>query len=413
MTTTDDSTTYATLLTPAGVGAISLVRVWGPDAFRMLNACFVPAAGSLSSEPYANRLRYGRWLDAPRAVTGEGDRQAPEAIDDVVIAAGRDASGRLLVDINTHGGTRIIERVLLSLQSLGARVLPEAPPASQVWHAANTIEAEALDVLVRASTERAVRFVSYQRQHLTAYLRRVAALGLESAEAAQSALRKLLGEAAGWKRLVDGAVIVIAGPPNAGKSTLANRLLERAHALVSDLPGTTRDWVAEPAAIHGVPVTIIDTAGLRAAHDVIEAEGIRRGQEQLGRADLCLFVLDRADSAGLAEIDRHLAAHPRVATLVVANKADLKSHSTEIAPLLSLNPHDISALTGLGMQALKEGILAELGLGTQEQLIPGLFTNRQLAIAAGLLNTAGIDGFDLAACIENDLIGVERRPYRP
>lgn len=292
------------------------------------------------------------------------------------------------------------------------RVLAEAPGAGELWPAHTRIEAEALDALIAAPTERAVAFLSYQREHLADYLRGLAKVVRDSSGAARQALRDLLTEATAWRYLVEGAVIVIAGPPNAGKSTLANRLLGRDHAIVSDAPGTTRDWVAEPAALHGVPVTIVDTAGLRTSDDPIEAEGIRRGQAQLARADLCLFVLDPSAAAGEQSLQAHLPP-TGPPTLFVLNKTDLPGWRRDLPMPAHAPSLDVSALTGAGIDRLTLAIVGELGLKDRHDLRPGLFTQRQRAAVARVLGDQAIGGPDLAAWIENDLIGVEHRPDRP
>jgi tRNA modification GTPase len=176
---------------------------------------------------------------------------------------------------------------------------------------------------------------------------------------AQQAILKTLAETYRQGRLLrEGALVVIAGRPNVGKSSLLNRLLAQERAIVTDIPGTTRDLIEETLDVGGVPVRLTDTAGLREARDPVEEMGVARTRQRLAQADLVLYLVD--GSQPLAEDDaRALADLAGRAALAVVNKADLPQAFTDAAlqaatPLPALR---LSALTGQGLEALKEAML--------------------------------------------------------
>jgi tRNA modification GTPase len=155
--------------------------------------------------------------------------------------------------------------------------------------------------------------------------------------------------------LRDGLTLVIAGRPNAGKSSLLNRLAGYDAAIVTPHPGTTRDVLRERIEIDGLPVHVLDTAGLREAQDPIELEGIRRAHGEIARADRVLFLVDSSDATAMRALPEDLAALPRgVPVTVVANKADLSRLLA--GPISAGQPPSIalSALTGEGLEALRE-----------------------------------------------------------
>lgn len=423
-------TTLAALLTPSGTGAISVVRLSGPRALEILRRRFAPASGVLPDALPLERLHYGHWLDTPAQSpisqyysgaqnlpdrrSGAADcgfeHYSPEVIDDVIVAVEVCADGGAVVDISTHGGVRVVERMLLSLQQDGARVVDWNAAPSSFSHPRDAIEAEALAMLVQAHTPRAVRFLAYQRQHLSTHITDIARCARQDSDTARRMLGKLAARALAWRYLVEGATIVLTGPVNAGKSTLANRLLGTEHSIVSPLPGTTRDWVAEGTAIHGIPVTIVDTAGLRETGDDLESEGIRRARAQSRAADLRLLVLDRSDPRGAAVMQGVLPAERRSEggcgdqTILVLNKVDLLSG-------WDLKPYDwdgpvalVSAATGDGLGALHELIVARLGLADPDDAVPGLFTQRQRDTAASLLAAGESSGQALGERIIDELL---------
>jgi small GTP-binding protein len=159
---------------------------------------------------------------------------------------------------------------------------------------------------------------------------------------------------------------VLVGRPNSGKSTLANVLAEREQAIVSDLPGTTRDWTEHPAAIEGVPFTIVDTAGIRSTDDPIEAEAVRRAREQVYRARVIIRVIDLS---GPPDTNEEALLPPSAGSagdhapiLDVYNKADLPAHAGHVGGGPKAEDLRVSARTGDGIDHLRAALLAAVGM---------------------------------------------------
>ena len=175
-----------------------------------------------------------------------------------------------------------------------------------------------------------------------------------------------------------GLTLAIVGRPNVGKSSLFNRLVERERAIVTATPGTTRDLVSETVAIGGIPIQLVDTAGIRQALDEAESIGIRKSMEALADADLVLVVLDGSQPENLEDVDllRHAQGRP---AMVVANKCDLgialRSQLLSSQPLIPQALIYASALTGEGIAELRAEILRHIGGETGAQAETGFLTN--------------------------------------
>jgi len=379
------------VLTPPGTGAIGVVRVVGPDAVSLVNQAFRPASGSALSAAQGDRLRYGHFVD------GE------ETIDDVIVSLSS-IKGRPAIDISAHGGVRIIERVLQTLERLGALVGEPGEAVGLAWPTENIIEYEALEALTRAKTERGVRFLAWQREYLPAALE---ALAHCCHTDPPEALRRLKAIADGYpvaRTLVEGVTVALVGPPNSGKSTLFNRLIGRPATVVSSQPGTTRDWVAEPVEMDGVPVTLVDTAGRREADDPLEQQAVEAGRRVMERAEVRLLLLDGSQiiapaDAALFEISRRWAG-----CLTVINKAD----AGIVWPTSKVGANKtvlISALTGAGCDDLVSKILEVLGFRGWVERVPCLFTARQAEAAADVLSVLPRDRWAAGQRLEQVLIG--------
>jgi tRNA modification GTPase len=261
------------------------------------------------------------------------------------------------------------------------------------------IQAEAVRAFIEAQTDRQARVAL--RQMEGALSRRIAPIkdqlvdaiahleaGIDFAEddvalpdaraaaerlaALASALGCLQETHAYGKLLNNGARIVIAGKPNVGKSSLFNRLVEMDRAIVTEIPGTTRDVIAESVNLDGIPLQFFDTAGVRETGDTVERIGVTRTLETLAEADLVLMVID--GSSPLDEEDRQVRARvQRLPHLVVANKADLPP-TADAAPA-ELAPIRVSALTGEGLDALREAMRNFLGSSRGEGLTDSVITS--------------------------------------
>jgi tRNA modification GTPase len=160
--------------------------------------------------------------------------------------------------------------------------------------------------------------------------------------------------------LHDGMTVVLAGPPNAGKSSLLNALAQSETAIVSPIPGTTRDVLRERIHIDGMPLHIVDTAGLRESRDAIESEGIRRAREQMERADRVLLVLDDAAGSRLpAEVEKFLP--PNLPRSVIRNKIDLSHRAAGITNISGSVEIALSAKTGAGLDVLRQHLKECMG----------------------------------------------------
>lgn len=386
-----ESDTIAALLTPLAPGAIGVVALSGPDVDRILGAIL------LRCNPAApGRIQPG----LPKTV-GDDPPRLPidrpvrcrvvdhgEVLDDAIALrfCGRDGPD---AEIHVHGGVRIVQRLLMLLEAQGAKVLP-ATEFDAATSALHPVERAVDQALIGSPSRRLTRWLLSQRAILPGFLDRFDALS----PAEQIAFRRR-SEAA--VRLVRGLSIAIVGPPNAGKSTLANRLIGHDRIITSDVPGTTRDWVSETAMVCGWPVTLTDTAGIRETSCEIETEAIRRAGEQAQRADLILIVLDvsaaPAERDGqLDSIQRHLpraalsgGAGPAAPSILVLNKCDLiAGHGSPSAgsdPCQSTAPVGegvapgllVSARTGDGIAALERAIERGLGLDQLDASLPTAF----------------------------------------
>jgi tRNA modification GTPase len=333
-----------------------------------------------------------------------------EPIDEVVFfycKGPKTATGEDTAEIQGHGGPVIMKRLLEAVLQAGAR---PAEPGEFTYRAftngrIDLTQAEAVMGLIGARSERAARIslgqlsgnlgrnllalfeeVSTVTAHVEAGLdfpdedlpvEMAERLGLRLSEA-QRRLEDLANSFTFGARLGDGARIAVVGPPNAGKSSLFNRLAAEDRAIVDDAPGTTRDVVEHAGEVAGIPVIYSDTAGLREADAKVERTGIERSMRCAESADILLLVLD--GSLPVLDIDRLsslIAASPSAAKLVVLNKKDLSSFRDELPTFLDCLPHvAVSAATGEGIEALLSS-LEQLLCAEDRGETPVLTTSRQ------------------------------------
>lgn len=338
----------ARLLTAASPGAIAVIGLTGEGAAELLRAATRRRTGNESPEFPTNKLVLCRVVD------GE------ETLDDAICVAWND--GRA-AELCLHGGVRIVQRVMLLLERLGARRAEGEPPAADATEAA--IDA----ALMKAETRRMTQWLLAQRRILPAYLREQAGRSQGDPDFER--------RSAVAAKLIRGLHVAIVGPPNAGKSTLANRLIGRERVITSDIPGTTRDWVSETASVGGWPITLTDTAGIRGTPDAIEREAIARGTHVARRSDLVLIVLDATrDEAALRDELAHTEATLAADSvrLIVHNKIDRLTAAARRRPWA--DAIGVSALSGEGMDALESTIVERLGLDLLRDDLPALIGAR-------------------------------------
>ncbi len=370
--------TIAAIATPLGEGGLAVVRISGPQALAIANKSFQPV-GKKSTTPIAaasHTILYGRMV------------RRGKAVDEVLLAvlrAPRTYTREDTVEITCHGGILPAKLVLDTLLENGAR---PAEPGEFTRRAflngrLDLAQAEAVADLIHARTELALAAAHEQlagklsqrinelRDEMVKTLAHVEAhidfpdediapdtkeQLLKRLETGVKFMDELLRTANEGQILRRGIRAAIVGRPNAGKSSLLNQLLGHDRAIVSSIPGTTRDTIEETANIRGLPVVFVDTAGLRDARDEIEQEGIRRSHEILARAELILHVLDASEP--LTEADKKfLADFAGKKRILVRNKTDLPVKLAELQiPNSGLRMVDVCCLSGQGMEALKDAI---------------------------------------------------------
>lgn len=349
--------TRVALLTAPSPGAIAVVALRGAACERLLRGLARHRRGDGPVEYIDGRPTLCRLV------------VDHEPVDDAIVCV---FDGGRQAEICLHGSVRIAERIVAALTRGGARHVgaDEFIADDEVDPTIREIDA----ALARCDTRRLSRWLLHQRAILPEFLRRHSPPGTRD-DAERTAI---LQRSRSAMRVLRGISIAVVGPPNAGKSTLANRLIGRERIITSDVPGTTRDWVQERASIAGWPVTLTDTAGLRATHDPIEDEAIRLGLQQTRGADLVLIVLDA--SAAPEELRaRHDAVFAALQTdaprVRVMNKCDVPG--AERAAALWTDACRISALDGTGIDALEAAIAAVLGLDLLREDAPTPLTPRQ------------------------------------
>lgn len=371
--------THVTLLTPPGTGAIALMRLSGPDAVTISqNALRTRNTRPLTLDQQY-RLHLAKFVDRG------------EVVDDVVASLER-CGDECTVDIASHGGIRIVQRILQAFEDSGATVCEQASAPVSKWRAANRIEEEAIELMVRAKTERALRFLAFQKRILVSHINTCVVKWENNGSELRSQIKALVAAREKARALTNGVKVVIIGPPNSGKSTLFNALVGRHAAVVSPVAGATRDWVSQTIEIHGVPVTLVDTAGRSAApgtwqaDDPVQLDAVKAGEAVASEADVCLLMFDGSApvSAEVVRAWKQLIAPKHL--VIVLSKLDL---GISCGPS-SAGPRDvgecrsvlrISARSGARLPELIAEIIGPLGLADESQMVPSFFTQRQIDLA--------------------------------
>ena len=337
--------TIIAVATPSGVGAIAVVRVSGPDAIVIVNEVF---SGKNLEKQATHTIHFGNIQD--------GDRIIDEVLVSLFIAP-KSYTGENSVEISCHGSDYIIQQILELLIQKGARL---AQPGEFTMRAflngkMDLSQAEAVADLIASSSESAHKVAlqqlrggfSHEIQHLRQELIDFASLieleldfGEEDVEFAdreelkslvnkiQSIIRSLLQSFQLGNALKNGVQTVIAGRPNAGKSTLLNALLNEERAIVSDIAGTTRDTIEEVLNINGIAFRLIDTAGIREAQDKIEAIGVEKTMEKIEQSAILVYVFDVVHTKAEEVLQDLKKLHlPNQFLLLVANKMDLNPYT--------------------------------------------------------------------------------------
>lgn len=348
--------TLACMRTARGTAAIGSIEVCGPDALSIVQQIFRPAAENASFQE--GQVIYGRFFDSE------------QVIDDGIV--GTEGPDRYA--LHCHGNPLILQQILSVLQKQGARIitLEEMLTRRYAADSANAIEAEAKLQSLKAVSLLGVQIIQNQ---VTSGLLKTAQQWLDAADCQtiRRQAEEILQRSQIARRIIGGVRIVIAGPPNSGKSTLLNRLAGQEQALVSDIPGTTRDWVTAFGRIEPLRIEWIDTAGLDeqlAGADPIDQAAQQRSRDLLAGSDLILCVLDGTQILS----DRVFPLPIDIPAITVLNKSDLPNFQRrEDRPDLV----SISAKEGSGLDNLGRTILQTLQVDTFDPALPVAFTTRQ------------------------------------
>lgn len=385
----------AWLLTPPGAGAIGVIRVSGPKTLSIVDQIFRSPRGISLSNFQLDRLYYGDLIIDD------------EIIDDVVI--NRNGFDSVIsVDICSHGGVRIIERILQALSNRGVLIESAAENNVPVWPASNLIEREADVALMQTKTIRAVRFLALQRNILSQTLIQIAERFEAQTDEAIEQLKTLSSGFTMANKLITGVKIALIGPPNSGKSTLFNQFIGRSAVVVSPIAGTTRDWVEESIEINGLAVTLVDTAGRHDEAKNLEQQSIEWGMKKSKDADLQLLVLDSSETA-TTDIQSTIASKLNSdRTIVVFNKqdlmtpADLSQIQKNYTKMTTLS---ISSRDGVGLEGLYDAIENALGFADWNENQPCIFSDRQKNITDRLIHDQATHPAEKSAIMTHQLIG--------
>jgi tRNA modification GTPase len=400
--------TIVAIATPPGRGGLGVVRVSGPAA--------VPIACALTDRA-AFRPRHATLAHIVEAVSGEpppGGREAARArdrVDEVVVtwfAAPHSYTGEDVVEISGHGSPPVQARIVLLAMRAGGRLaepgeftfraylngrldLVQAEAVADLIEAVTPLQARAAMDQLEGTLTTAIRAIDTALFDLTARLEAsldfpdegfhfvTRAAARADLEQIRDRLDALALDGRAGRVVREGRLVVIVGPPNAGKSSLFNALVGASRAIVTALPGTTRDALTERVDIGGLPITLVDTAGLRETNDPIETEGVVRTRQAQQIAALTVIVLDPSEPLGPDA--RALVANRHDAAMVVLNKADLPPVWTarELGPRGG-DAVTVSAATGDGLASLRSRILRELSGRDDWRDPPAISNARHLAL---------------------------------
>jgi len=371
--------TITAVSTPIGEGGIGIVKMSGPEVLPILQRVFVPSEGESREpgpwQPTSHRLHHGHIIDP----------DSQEVVDEVLASymkAPHTYTRQDVVEINCHGGIVPLRRVLELTLRQGARL---ASPGEMTLRAfilgrLDLAQAEAVLDVVRAKTEAGLRVAVEQLGgRLSKEIREVRA-GLVDVLAyleatidftedeiperditaplqeARRRIEELLSSANQGMIYRQGIRAAIVGRPNVGKSSLLNSLLRTSRAIVTPVPGTTRDTLEETINLQGIPLTLVDTAGIAESEDLVERLGIERSRQALSRADLALMLVDASEP--LQEADRQIAELiGNKPTILVINKIDLPAVAVVDDLLSTVKRVRVSALTQEELKGLEEAIV--------------------------------------------------------
>ena len=424
--------TISQIATPHGVGGIGIIRVSGTAALAVARAVFRPMRGTLGEiAPYT--ARYGNIVAADGTIIDEGIL--------LYMRAPHSYTGEDTVELQCHGGTIVLREVLRRTWEAGARPAEAGEFTKRAFlnGRLDLARAEGVMELIAAKSVRAARAARERmagalseeiieiRQSLLGAIARIEAgidfpeddipaasdvALMEDITDAAAAVQHLLTGAQAGRILREGVKTVIVGRPNVGKSSLLNALVGTERAIVTEVPGTTRDVIEEEISVEGIPLRLLDTAGLRATEDAVERIGVARTEQHLADAELVLAVFDR--SSTLTDEDRELLARLRTMhadTIILCNKEDCASvlRVTDFdgmnAPVLMISAH-----AGTGMDALRATIADRIRM-MEGDLSDGALPNkeREAEVLRRALEHLAEAERTLAADMGSDFVSIDLR----
>ena len=371
--------TICGISTPIGEGGISIIRISGDKCLDIIDRIFKGVNKSSVKDMKTYTMRYGHIHNIENT----------EVIDEVIISymkGPKSFTAEDVVEVNCHGGVTSTNRVLQEIIKSGARI---AEPGEFTKRAflngrIDLSQAEAVMDIIRAKTDLSMKsavmqssgYLSREINKLREYMLNTLALIeysvdfteddeevdesvpvriIEQLSKAKNEMNLLLKNADEGRIIRDGLKLAIVGKPNVGKSSLLNALLKEKRAIVTDIPGTTRDVIEEFINLDGIPVKVIDTAGIRESDDIVEQIGVERSREKMNEADLVIFVLD--SSRELDDEDREILERLKDKKyIVLLNKVDLEGKINEDEIKSLENIIRISAKSGFGLEDLKSKI---------------------------------------------------------
>lgn len=401
--------TIAAIATPFGEGGIGIIRMSGEESLKIVKDIFVPASG----KPLTNRmLTYGHVYDDEKNVIDE--------VMAVFMKAPKTYTREDVVEINCHGGVVPVQKILSLILSKGARL---AEPGEFTKRAflngrLDLTQAEAVIDLISAKAEKTFDVAMKQlegavsgkirecREALTDVLVNLT-VNIDypdedieeitykelahDLETVLSEIKLLLAGFDTGRILKEGLRVAIIGKPNVGKSSLMNALLKESRAIVTDIPGTTRDTIEENLSIRGIPVVLTDTAGIRETEDYVEAMGIERSKESFNRADLIIMVMDGSGEIENTDLEIIEKLDP-VKSVILLNKNDLAT-GIAVDDVKRITPNGETEVISVSMKKtddilrIEEILLERICLGKVTQQNSAVITNvRQ----KNLLDTAAL-----------------------
>ncbi|MBF1703514.1 MAG: tRNA uridine-5-carboxymethylaminomethyl(34) synthesis GTPase MnmE [Selenomonas sp.] len=425
--------TISQIATPHGAGGIGIIRVSGGEALGVARRVFRPAAGGTLGDIAPYTAHYGHIVAADGTV-----------IDECILLymrAPHSYTGEDTAELQCHGGAVVLREVLLRTWEVGARPaeageftkraflhgrldLARAEGVMELIAAKSTRAAHAARERLAGAFSHAVTDIRTQILGAVAHIEAgidfpeddIPAASAEhlaaEIDAASAAVRRLLAGADTGRILREGVKTVIVGRPNVGKSSLLNALLGMERAIVTDVPGTTRDIIEEEISVAGIPLRLLDTAGLRAAEDAVEQIGVARTEQHLTDAELILAVFDASEP--LTAEDHALLTRLSAAAadiIILCSKEDRPSvlsaadFSAVAAPVLR-----ISAQEGTGLDALREEIAAHI-VRREGDLSDGALPNKEREIEALRRAEAHLTAAaeTLAADLGTDFVSIDLR----